>query len=450
MPARHLIIGGGTAGLNAIRTIREEERLSGAAPSEITLVSAERPYSRMVLPYYLWGTISESHVYTAPPASLTAWKVKALVGRKAKALDPAARTLTLDDDAKVEFDDCLIATGSRAAKAPIPGADGPGVHCFWTLDEAKDVVAGIAPGSRVVMIGAGFIAFTILNAILARGAKLTIVEVAPRILPRMVDDACAGIVQRWLEDHDVAVRTGATITKIEQVGGKRKLSFKKGDPLTADLVIMATGIRTNLEWLQGSGIATATEAPGGIIVDDHLRSSVKSVYAAGDVARGRNLITGAAEVHAIEPTAQEHGRVVGANMAGRDVAYRGSLLMNIVEVAHLDVASFGQWEDPKAEVYTALRAGRSEYRKLLFHGGRLTGAVICGPAEAVWTTNDVGMLKGLVYSGVDLSAWKPHLKGNPFDVKPAFIATHTTARLLPETILGRPSQSPQLPQTVAL
>jgi NAD(P)H-nitrite reductase large subunit len=451
MPARHLIVGGGTAGLNAIRTIREEERRSGAAASEITLVSAERPYSRMVLPYYLWGTIAESHVYTAPPASLTAWKVKALLGRKAKALDAKARTLTLDDDAKVEFDDCLIATGSRAAKAPIPGADGPGIHCFWTLDEAKAVVAGMTPGSRVVMVGAGFIAFTILNAILARGAKLTIVEVAPRILPRMVDDACAGLVQEWLADHGVAVRTGATVTKIEQVGGKRKLSFRKGDPLTADLVIMATGIRTNLEWLEGSGVEMAGDGgPAGIVVDDHLRSNVKTVYAAGDVARGRNLITGAAEVHAIEPTAQEHGRVVGANMAGRDVAYRGSLLMNIVEVAHLDVASFGQWEDPKAEVYTALRPGRAEYRKLLFHGGRLTGAVICGPAAAVWTTNDVGMLKGLVYSGTDLSAWKAHLKANPFDIKPAFIATRTTKRLLPETVLGRPSQSPQLPQTVAL
>jgi NAD(P)H-nitrite reductase large subunit len=450
MPARHLIVGGGTAGLNCIRTIREEERLIGADPSEITLVSAERSYSRRVLPYYLWGTISESHVYTSSPAALTAWKVKALVGRKAKALDAATRTLTLDDDAKVEYDDCLIATGSRAAKAPIPGADGPGVHCFWTLDEAKAVIAGMAPGSRVVMVGAGFIAFTILNAILARGARLTIVEVAPRILPRMVDDACAGIVQGWLQSHGVAVRTGATVTRIEEAGGKRKLSFEKGDPLTADLVIMATGIRTNLEWLQGSGIEPASEAPGGILVDDHLRSSVKTVYAAGDVARGRNLITGAAEVHAIEPTAQEHGRVVGANMAGRDVPYRGSLLMNIVEVAHLDVASFGQWEDPKAEIYTALRVDRSEYRKLLFHGGRLTGAVICGPAGAVWTTNDVGMLKGLVYSGVDLSAWKAHLKGNPFDVKPAFIATHTAGRLLPETILGRPSQSPSLPQTVAL
>ena len=83
------------------------------------------------------------------------------------------------------------------------------------------------------------------------------------------------------------------------------------------------------------------------------------MYAAGDVARGRNLVTGAAEVHAIEPTAQEHGRVVGANMAGRDVAYRGSLIMNIVEVCHLDVASFGQWEDASADVYTAVRRDRS-------------------------------------------------------------------------------------------
>ena len=112
------------------------------------------------------------------------------------------------------------------------------------------------------------------------------------------------------------------------------------------------------------------------------------------------------------------------------------------------MASFGQWEDPSAEVYTAVRPERSLYRKLLFHGGRLSGAVICGPASDIWTTNDVGMLKGLVSTQVDLSAWKAHLERNPFDVKPAFLATHTTARLLPQTILGRPSRSPELPQWV--
>ena len=97
MPTRHLIIGGGTAGLNAIRTIREED---GGA-SEITLVSAERPYSRMVLPYYLGQSIAESHVFTATPASLAAWKVKALIGRRAAALDPEANAATLDDGTRV-------------------------------------------------------------------------------------------------------------------------------------------------------------------------------------------------------------------------------------------------------------------------------------------------------------------------------------------------------------
>jgi NAD(P)H-nitrite reductase large subunit len=445
MAARHLIIGGGTAGLNCIRTIREEE----ASPSEITLVSAERPYSRMVLPYYLGGSIAESHVFTATPAALAAWKAKSMIGRQAARLDAGNRTVTLDDGATVEYDDCLIATGSRAVRPPVPGADGPGVHCFWTLDEARAVIAGVAPGSRVVMVGAGFIAFTILNAILSRGARLTIVEVAPRILPRMVDAACAEIVAAWLGRHGVTLRTGATLTSIEEARGTRKLLFAQGAPLVADLVIMATGIRTNLEWLDGSGIEVSQEAGGGVVVDDHLRSSAKSVYAAGDVARGRNLVTGAREVHAIEPTAQEHGRVVGANMAGRDLAYRGSLVMNIVEVCHLDVASFGLWEDPTAEVYTATRPERSQYRKLLFQGGRLTGAVICGPAADIWTTNDVGMLKGLVYTGADLSTWKPYLRGNPFDVKPAFLATRTVTRLLPDTVLGRPSRSPELPQSVA-
>jgi NAD(P)H-nitrite reductase large subunit len=445
MPARHLVIGGGTAGLNAIRTIREED----GGGSEITLVSAERPYSRMVLPYYLGETISESHVFTATPASLAAWKVKTLIGRKATKLDTGARALTLDDGNTVEYDDCLVATGSRAARAPVPGGDGPGVHSFWTLDEARKVIADVKPRSQVVMVGAGFISFTILNAILARGAALTIVEVAPRILPRMVDETCAGIVADWLRKHGVTIRAGASLTKIEEQKGKRKLSFKSGAPIVADAVIMATGIRTNLEWLKGSGVEMAQDGQGGVVVDDHLRTTVPTVYAAGDVARGRNLVTGAAEVHAIEPTAQEHGRVAGANMAGRDVAYRGSLLMNIVEVCHLDVASFGQWDDTGAEVFTGVRPARSQYRKLLFRGGRLTGAMICGPSDDIWTTNDVGILKGLVQTGVDLSQWKRHLAADPFDVKPAFMATRTTATLLPQTVLGRPSHSPSLPQSVA-
>lgn len=431
MAKRHVIVGGGTAGLNAILAIREHDR--GA--SEVVLVSAERPYSRMVLPYYLGRGIAEAHVFTASPARLAQLNVRTHLGRRAVALDAAAGKLSLDDGTAVEYDDLLIATGSSAVRPAVPGADGPGVHSFWTLEQARGVVAGIREGTHVVMVGAGFIAFTILNAILALKARLSIVEIAPRILPRMVDATGARMVETWLARHGVAVRTGATLTAIEEAGGRQRLRFREGDDLAADLVIMATGIRTNLEWVNGSGVRVNR----GVLVDDHLRSSVENVYAAGDVAEGRDLVTGEPAVHAIEPTAMEHGRVAGANMAGRDVAYRGSLLMNIVEVCHLDIASFGAWEDPTAEACAAERPERFAYRKLLWRGDRLSGAMILGMADDIWTTNDVGMLKGLTQAGNGLGAWKAHLSRNPFDVKSAFVASGTTARLLPQTILGRPS-----------
>lgn len=434
MARRHLVIGGGTAGINAIRTIREEER----EPSEITLVSAERPYSRMVLPYYLDRSIAESHVYTATARVLAGWGVKSHVGRRAAALDPGARRCTLDDGTSLEYDTCLIATGSSPVRAPVPGADGPRVHSFWTLDQARALLADIAPGSHVVMVGAGFISFTILNSILALGARLTIVEIAPRILPRMVDAVGAGLVEAWLAKNGVTVRTDAALAAIEDAGTAKRLRFARGPEITADVVVMATGIKTNLDWLQGSGV----RVNHAVVVDDHLRASAPDVYAAGDVAEGPDLVGGALAVHAIEPTAQEHGRVAGANMAGRDVAYRGSLLMNIVEVCHLDIASFGAWDDAEAEVVSAVRASEPAYRKLLWRGDRLTGAIILGPSRAVWTTNDIGMLKGLVQSWVSLADWKAHLARDPFDVKSAFVAARTTDRLLPQTILGRPSKAP--------
>jgi NAD(P)H-nitrite reductase large subunit len=428
---RHVIVGGGTAGMNAITTIREIDR--GA--SEVVLVSAERPYARMVLPYYLARDITESHVFTANPSRLAQLGVTAHLGRRAARLDTQANKLTLDNGTEIEYDDLLIATGSSAVRAPVSGADGPGIHSFWTLDQAREVLKGISAGREVVMVGAGFIAFTILNSILKLGAKLTIVEIAPQVLPRMIDRAGAEIVEGWLRRHAVEVRTGAHLQAIETADGRNHLRFQESGDLVADVVIMATGIRPNLEWLNGSGV----QVNRAILVDDHLRSSVPNVYAAGDVAEGRDFVTGERAVHAIEPTAMEHGRIVGANMAGHPVAYRGSLLMNIVDVIHLEIASFGAWDSDPSEVFTALKVERPAYRKFLWQGDRLIGAIILGPSSDVWTTNDIGMLKGLVQTASGLGQWKDLLRRNLFDVKKAFLAARTTAQLLPQKTLGRPS-----------
>ena len=180
---RHVIVGGGTAGMNAITTIREIDH--GA--SEVVLVADERPYSRMVLPYFLARDITESHVFTANPSRLAQLKVTPHLGRRAASLDTLANTLILDNGTVLGYDDLLIATGSSPVRAPVPGADGTAVHSFWTLNQARDVLKGITAGTQVVMVGAGFIAFTILNSILKLGAKLHIVEIAPQILPRMID-----------------------------------------------------------------------------------------------------------------------------------------------------------------------------------------------------------------------------------------------------------------------
>ena len=169
-----------------------------------------------------------------------------------------------------------------------------------TLDQAREVAGVLKPGTRGAMIGAGFISFTILNALVKRGAVLTIVEIAPRILPRMVDDTGARIVQGWLEERGVKIKAGVEVTAIEDgPDGGKVVKLKEDVDIEADLVIMATAIKTNLDWLEGSGI----EVNQGVVVNDHLRSSESNVYAAGDVAEGPDRVTAGKAVHAIEPTA---------------------------------------------------------------------------------------------------------------------------------------------------
>ncbi|MBI2320543.1 MAG: FAD-dependent oxidoreductase, partial [Chloroflexi bacterium] len=335
------------------------------------------------------------------------------------------------------YDDLLIATGSSAVRPPIPGADGKRIFNHWVLDDTRGILPLLRPGASVVVVGAGFIAFTILNALVASGVQLAVVEIMPQVLPRMVDRESAALVEGWLRSRGVAVHTNARVTAIEDAAdGRKRLLLAEGAPLIADVVIMATGIKPNLDWLKDSGLRINR----GIVVDRQLRASAPGVYAAGDVAEGPERITGEAVVHAIEPTAMEHGRVIGAAMAGQPRPYPGSLVMNIVDVLGLEIASFGVWERADGELTVAQNNAVPLYRKYDWQGDRIVGAIMLGPSEQVWVTNDMGMIKGLVQAGTALGPWKAHLQRDPWDVRRPYVATGTTARLLPEMLLGRPSQ----------
>ncbi|MBI3304389.1 MAG: NAD(P)/FAD-dependent oxidoreductase [Deltaproteobacteria bacterium] len=430
---RHVIIGGGPAGMAAIEAIRATE---GEA-SSITLISDEPAYSRMVLPYYLAREIPEVHVMIGDQAYFSRQKVEPLLGVQVQKVDTQARTLTLSDGKTLPFDTLLIATGSSAQQPPIPGIDQDGVHSFWTLDDARKVIAKGQGTPEAVLVGAGFIGFIVLNAMAKLGWKLSVVEMEGQVLPRMLDRQGAAAVEGWLRARGVALHTGAQVREIARAGsgGKLTLSLSTGATLSADLVILATGIRPNVEFLSGSGLTLN----GGVVVNERMQTNIPGIYAAGDVAAGPDLLSGQSAIHAIQPTAVDHGRIAGTNMAGKEARYPGSLLINVLDVIKLHCASFGVWREDGREVSTVSNPTRPIYRKYVWEGDRLVGAIFVGPIDDVTMLNDVGMAKGLIQAKKPLGLWAKYVRSHPTDLRRAYVASGVADTLVRQTLLGAPA-----------
>ncbi|GIW94126.1 MAG: NADH oxidase [Pirellulaceae bacterium] len=431
----HLIVGGGPAATNAVETIRQ---LDGG-DSRIVLVSDEPAHSRMALPYWLAGKITREHTYTGDDAYFSRLGVEARLGRRVTALDVASKRAELDDGTSIEFDNLLLATGASPIRPELPGADLPGVLPMWTLahaERALQVLDGKAE-PRVVLVGAGFIGFIVLNALFKRGCRLAVVEREQQVLPRMLDPMAAHIVEQWLRQRKVDVRCGTTVTQIEaQSDGTKRVFLANGENLTADLVVLAVGIRPNVELARAAGL----EIDPGILVNEKMQTSVPFVYAGGDVAQGPVLGSTKREIHAIQPTAVDHGRVAGANMAGREVRYPGSLAMNVVDVCGLQTASFGRWDSGAEHEMVIHNAADKIYRKLVWEGDRIVGAIFIGRAEDMGLLTDVGMVKGMIQTQASLGIWKNYLEQNPFDIRRAFVGAGIAQRLLQSTLLGMPSR----------
>jgi NAD(P)H-nitrite reductase large subunit len=431
MSKQHVILGAGPAGIHAIETIR----LFEPQGSTIHLVCDEPPYARMVLPYYISGEVGENHLYTADEQFFARYQVIPHLGVRASRLDPSARKVVLSDGSELRYDTLLIATGSSPIRPSIPGLDLPGVTNLWTLNDARKLLQLAGRGKRVLFIGAGFIGFIVLNALYKRGCRLFVVEIAPQILPRMLDAEAATLAERWLQTRGVEIRTGTSVTEIQQYGQALRVFLNDGGSITVDGVVVATGVRPNMDFLQGSGI----ETDFGILVDHQLRTNLPDVFAAGDCAQGPDLLD-SRSVHAIQSTAIDHGRLAGANMAGQNVTYEGSLSMNVLDICGLHAASFGKWQGQQ-EIVRITNPTRPIYRKLVFEDDRMVGGILLGPTEDISHLNDVGMVKGFIQSKVPLGPWKEYLKQHqPLDLRRPYLAAGVAPLLLRKTLLPRPSE----------
>jgi NAD(P)H-nitrite reductase large subunit len=429
MATNHVIIGGGPGGMNAIETIRGYDK-----NASITLISEEPAYARMALPYFISGDIPEQQVLTGDAAYFKRLGVTTKFGVRAAGVNPSANAVTLSDGSSVSYDTLLIATGSSPQKLNIPGVDSDGVYNLWTIEDARKAVAKLSGNAEVAFIGAGFIGFIILNAMYKAGAKLRVIELEKQVLPRMLDAQGASLATTWLNQRSIKAHTGVSVASITAgAGGKKTLRLSDGSSVQADIVIIATGIRANIGFLQGSGVQTSQ----GVLINNRCQTNIPNIYAAGDVAEGPDLCGGRA-IHAVQPTAVDHGRIAGANMAGHPVEYPGSLLMNILDVCGLQCASFGLWKGD-GDTTTVVNATRPVYRKLVWQGDRIAGAILLGPADDVAMLNDMGMIKGLIQTQTALGAWKHHIQQNPTDIRRPYIATKTAEKLLKLTTLGQPA-----------
>ncbi len=385
---RLVIVGNSAAALTALESFRRRD-----AGASVTVVTDEgaRPYSRVLLPYYLRGKIAYDGLFIRKPGYYGAMGAELLAGARAEHVDAPARRLELSDGRRVDFDRLLLATGSRPATPPIPGLAGPAVCHLWTLDDAVRLEPLLRDGARVLVLGSGFVALQAAWVARQRGAEVTVAELEERIMPTVLDASAAQVLHEHILAHGGVVRTGMRTEGIESdERGALHVVADGVDPFTADVVIVATGARPNDELLPQALDA----GKPGIPVAATMETSVPGVFAAGDVVRGPTATGGPREIHALWPTAVEQGKVAGANLAGANVIYRGSLSMNVTEMFGLTVASLGRFVEGEGDDVLARQDLEGiVYLKVVARAGVPVGAVALGGPEAAML---VGRLRPLV------------------------------------------------------
>jgi NADPH-dependent 2,4-dienoyl-CoA reductase/sulfur reductase-like enzyme len=406
----YVVIGGGPAGVTACDTLREQD-----PQAEITLIGGEPepPYSRMAIPYLLVEKIKEQGTYLRQSNGYYAQRQIDLREGPVTQIDPRNKRVTLANGTELGYDRLLIATGATPIKPPIAGIDLPGVHNCWTMADARAIVQGAKPDTSVVLIGAGFIGCIILEALVMRRVRLTVVEKASRMVSRMMDEVASDLLQEWCLSKGVNILTDTGVTRIEEQNGGLVISLDNGEQLSGGLVITAMGVRANMDFLKGADIATEQ----GVVVNPCFQTNHEDIFAAGDVAQGKDFSSGLDQVQAIQPTSVEHGRLAALNMSSAiAVEHQGSLNMNILDTLGLISSSFGQWMGvPYGEKVVLLDRQRFRYLRLEFEGDYLIGACSLGH------TQHIGVIRGLIRSRVPLGFWKQRLMKDPTRLMEAYL-----------------------------
>ncbi len=378
---QYVIIGGSIAATGAIEGIRQVD-----SDGSITVVSGETPafYSRPLISYYLAGKIGMDQLSFRPDSLYQGHGVKVVYG-SAAGVDPSGRVI-MEDGRVIEWDRLLLAVGGSPVLLDKLAKKRTNVVGFYTLEDVHRIKKLARSGMRAVIIGAGLVGLKAAEALHSLGVSSTVVDLAEGVLPATLDLPASYIVQEQLEKNGVDFRLGVAVTGLEGSLQVDMVSLNSGERLPCDLVVVAAGVQPNLVLARQAGIETDI----GILVDRHQQTNCASIYAAGDVCQGRDLLSFEKRVVPLLPVALEQGITAGLNMAGSSREYRGSLALNSTTLMGVTIMSAGKSKD---DGLRAFWKHPSAYRKVVMEDGRLTGMI------AVNNNDKMGILTRLIREG---------------------------------------------------
>ena len=376
-PRRHgkrrlVVIGNGMAGMRAV-----EELMKQASDSwEIVVFGAEPHgnYNRILLSPVLAGEKKKEEIVLNSPEWYVEHGVTLHMGDPVVAIDRRKRTVKSQNGVEVTYDRVLLATGSHPIVLPIPGAKLPGVITFRDLADVDAMLKRAGRGRRAVVIGGGLLGLEAANGLRMRGMEVTVVHLLDTLMERQLDAAAAALLRASLTSRGIAFKMPAQTSELIGEDHVRAVRFKDGTEIDADLVVMAVGVRPNMDLAKSAGL----QCERGVLVDDTLQTYDPSIYAVGECVQHRKITFG------LVAPLWEQARVCAMHLAERGVSrYRGSVQATQLKVTGIDLYSAGEFHGTEHAEDIVLRdPGRRVYKRLIVRDNKLRGAVLFGDTSA--------------------------------------------------------------------
>ncbi|PZD97751.1 nitrite reductase large subunit [Paenibacillus sambharensis] len=387
MKKKLVMIGNGMAGVSFV------EQLLKLNPNryDITIIGAEpHPnYNRIMLSSVLAGDANMQDIVLNDWNWYSSNHIELHAGQTVTRIDTAARLVTTNQGLEVAYDELVLATGSLPFMLPLPGADKEGVIAFRDIKDCETMIETAKSYKKAVVIGGGLLGLEAARGLLNLNMEVSVVHIHNYLMERQLDLTAARMLQAELESQGMKFLLEKHSDSI--IGRKRVagLKFKDGTHVEADLIVMAVGIRPNVQLAKDSGI----EVNRGIVVDDQMRTSIPNVYAVGECAEHRGIAYG------LVAPLYEQGAVLAKSLAGvENEGYQGSVVSTKLKVSGVNVFSAGIFTDePGTKALRVQDELDGIYKKVVFRDGKVVGSVLFGD------TADGSRLFSLIRSGEDFS-----------------------------------------------